>query len=95
MDQRTEPPQPAEIDQLDPSEAVFATELMDLMFDTMRVRDRDNRPAMPARPRGRNRRAGRDERSRPGGLDVRRPCGRLASSHHGVLPPRHACRQRS
>jgi hypothetical protein len=42
MDQPTEPPQPAEIDQLDPSDAVFATELMDLMFDTMRVRDRED-----------------------------------------------------
>jgi hypothetical protein len=53
MDQPTEPPQSAETDELHPSDAVFATELMDLMFDTMRVRDREDpsRHTAPARPR--------------------------------------------
>ena len=42
MDQPTEPPRPPETDELHPSDAVFATELMDLMLDTMRVRERED-----------------------------------------------------
>ena len=53
MDQPTEPPQPAEIDEPDPSDAVFATELMDLMFDTSGCATGKIRPARQpaAKPR--------------------------------------------
>jgi hypothetical protein len=82
MDQPTEPPQPAEIDERDPSDAVFATELMDLMFDTMRVRDRDD----PSRQATRREAA----LAALGAMNVRDPvdlmfAAHAVASHHATM----------
>jgi hypothetical protein len=42
MDQTTEPSTPAQSNEPDDLDVRFATDLMDLMFDTLRVRERDD-----------------------------------------------------
>ncbi len=80
MDQRAEPPQPAEIDQLDPSDALFATDLMDQMFDTMRVRDRED----PSRHAARREAA----IATLGAMNARDPADLMFAAH--AVAPHHA-----